>query len=143
MKIPLRKQDWQQTLKYQVTFDDFTERHYVKKFIKRYSARVWNATKVAIGAICMNAEMSVTTEKLETISHQGNVLLCKLYFSVAGTGKSPKGSGNRCIVVVDTHSVRAFVLLVYHKNDLVGVGNETVKWKRVIKDNYPQYGGLV
>ena len=143
MKIPLRKQDWQQALKYQVIFDDFTERHYIKKFIKRYSVRAWGATKVAIGAICMNADMSLTTEKLETISHQGNVLLCKLYFSVAGTGKSPKGSGNRCIVVVDTHSVRVFVLLVYHKSDFIGAGNETDKWKRIIKNNYLQYGNLV
>ena len=79
-KIPLRKQDWQQALKYQVIFDDFTERHYIKKFIKRYSARAWGATKVAIGAICMNVDMSLTTEKLETISHQGDVLLCKLFF---------------------------------------------------------------
>ena len=91
----------------------------------------------------MNADMSLTTEKLETISYQGNVLLSKLYFSVADTGKLPKGSGNRFIVVVDTHSVQAFVLLVYHKNDLVGAGNETDKLQRIIKNNYLQYGNLV
>jgi ribosome biogenesis GTPase A len=40
----------------------------------------------------------------------------------------------------DTNSVN--VLLAYHKNDL-GNGNETAQWKQIIKDNYPDYYGLL
>ena len=129
--------------KQQVSFDDFTERHYIKKFVKKYSTRAWGATEIAIRAICMNVDVSLATEKLETISQKNDKLLCKLYFSVAGSNRSPKGSGNRCIVAVDTHNARVSVLLVYHKNDLTGSGSETDKWKSVIKNNYSQYNDLI
>lgn len=129
--------------RFEVVFEDFTVRHYIKNIVKRHSVKVWKITKTAIESMCANAEASIATDKFETISQNGDKLLCKLYFSIAGTGKSPKGSGNRCITVVDKEQAQVAVLLVYHKNDLGGTGSETVRWKRIIKDNYPEYGTLV
>ena len=131
------------SIKYQVVFDGFTQRHYIKKIIKRYSEKVWKITEVAIIAMCQNADTALQSEKLETISNQSGLILCKLDFRIAGTGKSAQGSGNRSIVLVDTNKSLVTILLVYHKNDLTGVGNETVKWKRIIKDNFPLYINLV
>ncbi|HVO29063.1 MAG TPA: hypothetical protein VMT81_03720, partial [Candidatus Paceibacterota bacterium] len=72
----------------------------------------------------------------------GSVKICKTEFRVAGTKESRHGSGNRCIVAIHKDTCMVHVLLVYHKNDL-GNGNETARWRQLIKDNYPEYRGLL
>lgn len=129
--------------RYLVTFDDYTKRHYIKKFEKDYSERVWRATETAIRALCENLEETLKTEKLETISQHEHLKLCKLYFAVAGTKKSAKASGCRGIVVVDGSKKWVRILLVYHKQYIVRSGNETVAWKKVVAENFPEYKHLL
>lgn len=130
--------------KYAVTFDTFTERHFIKKFKKGHSERVWYLTENAIRFQCTNIEELLKTSQCETIGAQGCFRLCKYEFAVAGTSKSPKASGNRCIFVIDdeVHTVR--ILLVYHKSHISADGNnETVAWKKTIREQFSEYKLLV
>ena len=129
--------------KYSVTFDDYTERHFIKNFRKKYSDRAWQFTETAIRAICANFEETVQLDQCDIICHLENFRLCKLDFSLAGTEKSPKASGNRCILVADVGKQTVHVLLIYHKSDIVKSGNETVAWKQIILSEFRQYKNLI
>jgi len=122
--------------RYIVAFESYAERYYIKRFKKKYSERVWGFTENAIRSLCVNFDELLQTEQCEVISHAEHKRLCKLQFAVAGTGKSPKKSGNRCIVVADVAEHRVDILLVYHKSDIVKQGNETVAWKQIIKRKF-------
>lgn len=124
--------------RYTVTFDVYTERHYIKKYKKKYSERVWQFTENAIRSLCINFDELIQTDQCEVISHVDSRRLCKLEFSVAGTGKSPKKSGNRSILLVEMEQKQVRVLLAYHKSDIVKSGNETVAWKKIIKKEFPE-----
>ncbi len=76
------------------------------------------------------------TKRADLISAAGNYRLVKLDFTVAGVKKSPKASGNRCILAVDEEMGTVRVLLVYSKNDITAQ-NETQEWKKMVAAEYP------
>lgn len=78
----------------------------------------------------------------EVIAERDEIKIGKVEFKVAGTDDLGHGSGNRCIVAIDNRGKMINILLVYHKSHL-GKGNETVRWKQVIKENYPEYKNLL
>ena len=129
------------SINYSVLIQPYAERYYIKKFRKKYKG-AWEITWRAICQEFQRFDSLLETSVAETITDRGNIRIAKTEFRVHSTNESKKSSGNRCIVAVcnDTYSVN--VLLVYHKNDL-GNGNETAKWKQIIKDNYPDYSGLL
>jgi hypothetical protein len=129
--------------KYAVTFAEFTTRHYIKKFVKQHGEQRWKLTSNAIRALVANADEVILGDKLETIVHKNNLKIAKLNFAIAGTGLSPKGSGCRAIVLIDTNQRTVEIMLVYHKSFIVKQGNETVAWKRIIKDNFPNCKHLI
>jgi len=122
---------------YLVIIEPFASRHYIKKFSKKYH-RAWDITLKALISQFERIDMLLQKDVAEIIIKSGDLKIIKSEFSVAGMHQSPKGSGNRCIVAVDESCKKVYVLLVYHKNDL-GDGNETARWKKIIKDNYQQY----
>jgi len=61
---------------------------------------------------------------------------------VAGTEESAKKSGNRVIIAWHEKDKFVYILLVYGKTDLSSNNKETDEWKRIIKNNYPQYKHL-
>ncbi|PIZ96196.1 MAG: hypothetical protein COX80_01900 [Candidatus Magasanikbacteria bacterium CG_4_10_14_0_2_um_filter_33_14] len=127
---------------YSVFIEQFAERHYIKSFEKKYK-RAWDITQKALLAQFERIDMLLKRDIAETIVDAGKYKIIKTDFSVAGTNKSPKSAGNRCIVIVDEEVKKVSILLVYHKNDLVGSGNETALWKQVIKNNYREYSNLL
>ena len=127
--------------KYTVTFATFAERHFVKKFQKKYK-RAWDITKEALARQYQSIDVLLDRSIAEVIAYNETVKICKTEFTVAGTNQSRKASGNRCIVAVHTDTSNVVVLLVYHKNDLPG-GNETANWKKMIKNNYAEYNDLL
>ena len=78
----------------------------------------------------------------EITDRNADVVICKTEFKISGTQESRHGSGNRCIVAKCKNPDKIRVLLVYCKNDLGG-GNETANWKRVIRENYPEYSNML
>lgn len=137
-KIPMKSTN------YEVIFEPFTERHYVKTFAKKYKS-AWDITRRIIIEEFEQIDLLFLKKTAEIICDSGNIKICKTEFKIAGTKESRHGSGNRCIVAIckDKDKVdKVYVLLVYHKNDLGG-GNETTNWKNIIKENYPEYGALL
>jgi hypothetical protein len=126
---------------YKVTVEQFVERHYIKSFAKKYKG-AWDFTLNLLVKEFEQIDLLFEKSIAETIAGPGNIKICKTEFKIAGTNQSRHGSGNRCIVAVHKDTSVVNVLLIYHKTDL-GDGNETAKWKQVVKDNYPVYCGLL
>lgn len=120
---------------YSVIFDPFTERNYIKTFSKKYKS-AWDKTEQDIVEVCKRIDAMLEYSRADLISTSQQHKLVKLDFAVAGTQTSPKSSGNRCILHIDEDIRRVTVLLVYSKND-IGSPNETQKWKKVIKSQFP------
>jgi len=135
------KKTQMKSTEYKVIIEPFAERHFIKSFVKKYKG-AWDFTFNFLVKEFEQIDLLFIKNIAETIVDSKEIKICKTEFKIAGTNQSRHGSGNRCIVAVckDTYSVN--VLLVYHKNDL-GNGNETAKWKQVIKENYPEYSGLL
>jgi len=120
---------------YNCEFDEFTERHYVKKLAKRHE-HYWDKTQNDIIDICKRIDKTLEYSRADPISSAGQYKLVKLDFSIEGSGVSPKNSGHRCILVVDEMLRSVRILLVYSKHE-IGSPNETAKWKNVVRDNFP------
>ncbi len=123
--------------RYLVQFDPYTKRHYIKNIAKRYSDRQWQATQKAIEFVLENIEQHILTDKAETIHASDAGRIIKLYFRVAGTKDSAKGSGNRTVVFLDDKLCVARVLLVYSKEEICEP-NETAKWQKLVDDQFPE-----
>lgn len=126
--------------KYSVKIEKYAEKHFIKSFKKKY-CRAWDITIEALIREFQSFEVLLERKIAEKITETPNIKICKVEFKIAGSNQSRHGSGNRCIVAVckDTNIIN--LLLIYHKNDLGG-GNETAKWKQVIRDNYSEYKSL-
>jgi len=127
--------------KYSVVIKDYAERHYLKTFRKKYKG-AWEITWRAVVEELKRLDSLLETSIAEKICGAGNVTIIKTEFRVAETRESRKSSGNRCIVAIHKDTNVVCVLLVYNKTDL-GDGNETAKWKQIVKDNYPDYYQLL
>ena len=125
---------------YRVKFADFTERHYIKRFKKDYKDK-WLATERTIIAICERIDNMLLFKRADLIFTSGIYKLIKLDFAIEGTKISPKASGNRLILFVNEDTRLVNILLVYSKNE-ISPPNETEKWKKIIKNEYPDIGEI-
>lgn len=126
---------------YFVQIEDFAERHFIKSFKKKYNNH-WDVTLRAIVSELERIDNLLLTNKANTIVDGGDVKIIKTEFKIAGSNESTKTSGNRCIVAWKEKDRCVFILLVYGKTDLSSGNKETDEWKRIIKDNYPEYKHL-
>lgn len=127
---------------YIVIIEPFADRHYIKTFAKKYK-KAWDFTLTALLREFQSFDVILEKSIAEEITDRNSdVVICKTEFKISGTQESRHGSGNRCIVAKHKLTNKIHILLVYHKNDLDG-GNETVNWKRIIKENYSEYGDLL
>lgn len=122
--------------KYNVVFEPFAERHFMKSFAKKYKSK-WMKTRDYIEFMCGRIDNVLESQRADLIasSLDGCYRLVKLDFAIFGIKMSPKRSGNRCILCVDDRLGLVRVLLVYAKTDLPS-RNETQEWKRLVKDEY-------
>lgn len=128
--------------RYEVVFEAFTEGHFIKTFAKKYKS-AWDFTLDTITQEFEKIDILFLKSIAEEITDKNaDVVVCKTEFKISGKQESRHGSGNRCIVAVHKSKNKVCVLLIYHKNDL-GSGSETANWKRIIRDNYPEYKNLL
>ena len=128
--------------RYEVVIEPFAERHFIKTFAKKYK-KAWDFTLSALTREFQSFDVILEKTIAEEITDKNaDVVICKTEFKISGIQESRHGSGNRCIVAKYKSINKVCVLLVYHKNDLGG-GNETANWKRIIKENYPQYSNML
>jgi hypothetical protein len=122
---------------YSVVVNKFAERHYIKKYEKKYKSD-WDATKKGILEGLKRFDMLLDTSIAEEIICVNDISICKVEFRVARTKSSRKNSGNRYIIAVHKKNQKIYILFVYHKNDLKEK-NETAQWKKIIRENYKEY----
>lgn len=137
----LLKKIQMKSTKYEVTFEPFTDRHFIKSFFKKYKG-AWDFTFKFLYQEFEQIDLLFLKNTAETIIDSKEIKICKTEFKIAGTQESRHGSGNRCIVAVHKNTNKVCVLLVYNKND-PGGGNETANWKRVVRENYPEYSSVL
>jgi len=127
---------------YEVIIELFAERHFIKTFAKKYK-KDWDFTLSALIREFQSFDVILEKSIAEEITDRNaNIVICKTEFKISGTQESRHSSGNRCIVAIHKNTNKVCVLLVYNKNDLGG-GNETVNWKKVIKENYSDYSVIL
>ena len=127
---------------YEVTIEPFADRHFIRTFAKKYK-KAWDFTLSALAREFQSFDVILERTIAEEITDRNaDAVICKTEFKISGTRESRHGSGNRCIVAKHKNTNKVCVLLVYCKNDLSG-GNETANWKRVIKENYPEYSDML
>jgi hypothetical protein len=125
---------------YNVIFDPFCERYYIKSFAKKYKS-AWAKTRQDLEEVCRRIDGMLQYQRADLISDVGQYKLVKLDFAIAGAKQSPKASGNRCILVVNEEARSVTLIIVYSKND-IAPPNETRKWKELVKDNFVDYSQI-
>ncbi|MEK7190265.1 MAG: hypothetical protein AAB661_00675 [Patescibacteria group bacterium] len=128
--------------RYEVAFEPFTERHFIRTFAKKYKG-AWDFTLRTLTEEFEKIDILFLKSIAEYITDRNaEVAICKTEFKISGTRESRHGSGNRCIIAIHKNTNKVCVLLVYHKNDLGG-GSETGNWKNLVKENYPEYSKIL
>ena len=112
--------------RYLVQFDPYTKNHFIKSITKRYSSRQWQATRKSLEFVLEHIDQHILTDKARTIHASDVGRIVKLYFKIAGTKDSARGSGNRAIVFLDDTLKE------------ICQPNETVKWQKVINEQFPE-----
>ena len=123
--------------KYTVIFDEYSERHFIKDFEKKYKTN-WDITRKSIKE-CLELIYNLSgTSCIDLIcASNKNTILVKYDFRVAKTNTSSKSSGNRCIIEVNNSKLEVRILLVYGKCHLdCPRTQETIWWKEALNNNF-------
>jgi hypothetical protein len=137
----LPKKIQMKSIKYEVIFEPFTNRHFVRSFSKKTEG-AWDFTLKFLRQEFEQIDILFLKSIAEIIADSKEMTICKTEFKIAGTQVSRHGSGNRCIVAINKNINMVSVLLVYHKNNLGG-DNETSAWKNLVRENYPEYSNIL
>ena len=126
---------------FEVLFEAFAERHFVKQFRKKYRNQ-WTVTEKAIVALLMRVDNLIgKTTQIEVIHARCEHRIAKLDFRVVGTSESAKCSGNRAIVYINMNTRQCRVMIVYSKNDICSP-RETQKCEMMVRENLPDVWGI-
>ena len=129
--------------RYLVQISDYAKRHYAKKFEKRYAKKQWDVTLRSVFVELARINENIQYKKAKTIHDDGSDRrVVKYYFRVAQTKDSARGSGNRAIALIDDKKMVATILLIYSKKE-ISPPNETAKWQKEVKDNFPALRDIV
>lgn len=128
---------------YSVFIEKFAESHFCRSFEKKCRGKQWEITIKAIKGMLARYDNLApnhisNTSKLDVICPCGEYMLIKLDFTIAGSNVSAKSSGNRVVAAVNSEQKLIKILLIYSKND-ISQPNETVKWKRMVVENYEEF----
>ena len=126
---------------YEVKFESFTERHYIRTFAKKYKG-AWDITQRIITEEFRQIDLLFLKNTAEIICDYGNIKICKTEFKIAGTQESRHGSGNRCIITIHRDENRVCVLLVYNKK-IWEIVTKPLVGKNLVRENYPEYAKIL
>jgi hypothetical protein len=123
---------------YRVYINPYAERHFIKRFRKDYKGKIWLVTLESIKDDLRRVRALENTQQVDELRYKENLWLFKYDFAIAKSGKSPKGSGNRCVAILDSKKYRIEILFLYGKNDLPKNQPETVFIEQTLKDKFPE-----
>ncbi len=124
---------------YRVVFSTYAARHYIRRFAKDYRGKQWLVTQDSIFQDLKRIYAIVETQQVDELKRGEDCILFKYDFAVAQTKVSPKASGNRCLVFLDTSRQLQTILLVYSKGDLPKNQQETAYILSVAQAEFPQF----
>jgi len=127
---------------YLVHIEPFAQKHFIKRFEKDYPGKCWTVTLNSIREDLKRVRALSQTSQVDELRHAGNYWLFKYDFAVALSKVSPKVSGNRCLVFLDSATHQLRVLLLYGKGDLPKNKGETEYLNQTLKDQYQSYQEL-
>lgn len=123
---------------YRVYFEEYTNRHFVKDFEKKYKGS-WLATRKALVSEFRNIDMLINSGRTSMPIHRtddNSQWIVKHEFVIAGLKESKKTSGRRVIAYVNDTERVVRLLLVYHKDHTDKKAGETAWWGQTIKEEY-------
>ena len=123
---------------YRIFFSPYAERYFIKRFAKEYKGKRWEVTLDSIFQDLKRVHSMQMSQQVDELKHGDGCKLFKYDFTVAQSGVSPKASGNRCIVFLDTARHRQDVLMVYSKTDLPKNTGETQYIYKTIEDQFKE-----
>ncbi len=124
---------------YRVVFSDYAERHFIKRFAKKYKGKRWVVTQESIFQDLKRVRELQKTQQVDELLQNNNRWLFKYDFAIAQTGVSAKKSGNRCLVLLDNTRYLQTVLVVYSKNDLPKNQTETAYLQKIVEKEFPEF----
>lgn len=127
-------------LNFTVIRSKYSERHFLKDFLKKYGNRKWGATEIAIFETLKRIFTYQQTALIDPInfSQEDNCGIYKLRFAIAGENKSLRDS-YRLIFFVDNKKELIEMLLIYGKRHCSKKQSETQWIKEQIKNNFSKY----
>jgi len=130
-----------------VKFDNYAERHFLKRFKKDYKGKQWDITEDSIEQDLSRIKMRTSdlqmTQQVDELWHNGNFWIFKYDFRVAQTKESTKSSGNRCIVFLDNANNKMLILIIYGKGDIPKNTGEQTYIEKTLNDEFPDIMALV
>lgn len=128
---------------YRIFFSEYSKRHFIKRFAKDYPGKQWLVTQDSIFQDLKRIHALQNTQQVDQLKDGEGCRLVKYDFAVAKTNISPKASGNRCVLFLNTTSHRLDVLLVYAKTDLPKNCSETQYICICMKQKFPELWKLL
>jgi hypothetical protein len=123
---------------YRVYIQSYAQRHFIKLFEKKHKGKIWFVTLESIKDDLRRVRALENTQQVDQLLHTDTYWLFKYDFAVALSGKSPKVSGNRCVVFLDSKTYRLDILLVYSKKNLPKNQSETSYILGIVEAEYPE-----
>ena len=121
---------------YRVIIGTYAKNHYVKRFEKNYKGKRWDITFLSIEAELRRIHELLLTQRVDELKRGSGCILFKYDFTVAQSNVSPKASGNRCVVFLDTETHLQTILLLYGKDDLPKNQGETSWILQTVRNEY-------
>jgi hypothetical protein len=121
---------------YRVIFSPYAERHFIKRFAKDYKGKRWEVTRDSIFQDLKRIHALTSSQQVDELRSGAECILFKYDFAVAQTNVSPKASGNRCLIFLDTAKQLQTVLLLYGKGDLPKNLSETQYLFSMVKNEF-------
>jgi len=123
---------------YRVVIGEHASRHFIKRFAKDYKGKRWSVTLASIEQDLRRVHALQLTQQVDELKRGSGCILFKYDFAVAQSGVSPKASGNRCVVFLDTEVHAQTILLLFGKSDLPKNHHETDWIYATIRKNYTE-----
>jgi hypothetical protein len=123
---------------YLVHLMPYAQRHFIKRFERDYPGRRWKVTLSSIREDLSRMRGLTGTGQVDELRQGNGCWLIKYDFAVALSHQSPKASGNRCLVFLDSLTHQLWILLVYGKGDLPKNCGETDYLRKVMREEYPE-----
>lgn len=114
----------------------YSTRHFIKRFAKDYPGKRWDITFRSIEQDLRRVHALQTTQQVDELKRGSGCILFKYDFTVAQSNVSPKASGNRCVIFLDTETHQQTILLLYGKPDLPKNQHETAWIYAVVEQEY-------